>query len=740
MADFASGPSNDTARALIVPTRQPNAQSPALLARLNDLSIRTKLLCAFAVVSALTVAGTGASLYSYGLIGSNLEHFERESLPNLNAARTLTREAGEFSSASVQLATVDSGSALETIKTTLAARRKAIAESLDGLAQTDQSERASIDAMRKAATDLNDSSEELAASVAGRLAKRDQRIALVKEALAAHKLLSRAGAPILDNANFNLVIGLQSAGDNADPAAVKAELEKLATTDVPVLDALSALRAESNTLIGLLTEISLAPGLDVLPPLRERLVANKASLEKAAATLAGREEAKELAQPLAALLRFADPADGILLVRQSELQAAEVSWQLVETNKQKAAAFIQRVQDAAGEIRKSAAEAVASSVADIVRNTYFLVVLSAASIICVIMALIYVNGAVIRRLHRLSAAISGLAGGRLDVEVPAGGRDELGRIAEAVETFKRNALKVRELEAEQASEIAKRQEWQSEVESLIAAFDRSGCELSDALTAAAGQIEATARNMSALANDTSNSATSVNQAADEASAAVNNAASAAEEMSASIREIARSISQSTNTARGAVEEAKQADTIMHGLAKAAGEIGDVVRLIEEVATQTNLLALNATIEAARAGEAGKGFAVVAAEVKALAAQTAKATQEIQSKISSIQVAVDEAVSAIRRVDETIRRINQIGASIEAAIAQQESATNEIAVSTQAAARSTAEVGESIKSVDKAAATADSAADTVVGDAVRLGHDASALKAHINEFLTKIRAA
>ena len=124
MADFASGPSNSATRALTVPARQPNAKAPTLLARLNDLSIRTKLLCAFAVVSALTVAGTGASLYSYGLIGSNLDQFERESLPNLNAALTLTREAAEFSSASVQLAAVDSGSGLENIKATLADRAR----------------------------------------------------------------------------------------------------------------------------------------------------------------------------------------------------------------------------------------------------------------------------------------------------------------------------------------------------------------------------------------------------------------------------------------------------------------------------------------------------------------------------------------------------------------------------------------------------------------------------------------
>ncbi len=711
-----------------------------IFALLNKLSIRTKLLCAFAAVCALTLAATGASLLSYRQIGDSLDHIEKDSLPSLTHALGLSRAAAEFAAASVSLATSESAAEVDAIKMRLAQQRKAIAESLDGLSKTGVAKPETLNALRQAASDLNASSDELAASVGARLQKRDQRVALVNDALAAHKALTRDMAPLLDDANFNLTLGLQSAGDNTDPGQTKKDLEKLATNEMPVLDALSSLRAESNTLIGLLTEVSLAPSLDLLPPLRERLIANKASLDKAAATLAAHETTKGLTGELKTLLHFADPAEGILPVRQAELGAVDTNWKLVAANKQKSAAFIERVEDLADEIRTLAAGAVEHSVADITRNSYFLIALAIASVGCVILALWFVGRTIISRLHRLAEAISGLASGKIDVAVPSAGQDELGRIAGAVETFKQNAIKVRELEAEQARELAKRQQWQSGVENLIAAFDRSGQELSDGLTQAAVEIESTARNMSSLATDTSNGATVVTEAAERASSAVHNAASAAEEMSASIREIARSISQSTETARGAVQEAKQADSIMQGLAKAAGEIGEVVQLIDDVATQTNLLALNATIEAARAGEAGKGFAVVAAEVKSLASQTAKATQDIRDKISGIQMAVNDAVSAIRRVDETILRINEIGTSIEVAIAQQESATNEIAISTQAAAQSAAEVGDSIKNVDKAAATTDSAADNVVGAAVKLGQDAGALKTHINDFLTRIRAA
>ncbi len=707
---------------------------------LSGLSIRTKLLCAFVAVSVLTLAATGASLLSYSEIGRNLRHIDQQSMPSLDELLSLTRQAGEFAASTVLLATTSDSASLHATQQKLGEARTAIAAKLDGLAAAGAIPAAIIDKLRNAANELKASSDQLGASVEASLAKRAQREALVKEALAAHKNLSLKIAPLLDDANFNLTIGLQSATESGDPVVIKGELEKLAANELPEMDALAVARAESNTLIGLLTEISLAPDADVLPPLRERVTATKASLQAANETFVKQPATAGLKDQIEALLGFADETKGILPVRTAELEAIAANWELVAKTKTMAAALNNEVRAAANTIHEEADGAVSGSVAIIERNSYLLIGFALASVIFVVVALLLLRRTVFQRLERLSAAISGLAGGQLDVTVPKGGHDELGRIADAVETFKQNAIKVRELEATQAEELGRRQRWQSEVEALIGAFDHSGHELSDALTAAAAQIEKTARDMSVLAGDTSSGATSVTDAAESASNAVQSAASAAEEMSASISEIARSIAQSTETARSAVNEAKHADSIMKVLAKAAVEIGEVVQLIEDVATQTNLLALNATIEAARAGEAGKGFAVVAAEVKSLASQTAKATQDIRDKISGIQSAVDEAVSAIRGIDDTILRINEIGTSIESAISQQAEATNEIALSTQAAARSAAEVGESIKRVDQAAATTDGEAENVVGAAAKLGQDAAALKTHIQDFLTRIRAA
>lgn len=704
----------------------------------RGVGIRGKLLSAFAVVGALTLVATWTSLVSYRSIGDDLRQIGDDSLPGMTHALVLARQAAELASTSAQLAVSERAADLQTVVAQLTRERQAMAESLDQLAATVAGRKA-VEAIRQTVEGLNASADALANSVALRLKEQDQRTALVEAAREAHKAFSAKVVPLADDANFNLTLGLQSAADTAKPAT-KAELEALAEDGAAPLEHLSELRAESNLLLGVLTEAALVPNRDLLRPLRERLTATTTRLTKSADKLGRRDTYKELPGLLQKLLAFADDANGIQAARERELAATAKSWQLVEANKAKAAALVEAVQKIAVAAREAAARAVATSVEDIATNSALLIGLAIASVLSVIVATIFVSRAIISRLRRLNDAISGLASGDLGVQVPRGGSDELARMGDAVETFKQNAIKVRELEAAQAKDLANREKWRLGVEALIANFDRSGQELSSGLAAAALEIETTAKQMSSVATDTSNGASAVTSAADRATSAVHGAAGAAEEMSASIREIARSISQSTEVAGRAVKEAKNASAIMHGLTQAAQEIGDVVQMIEEVASQTNLLALNATIEAARAGEAGKGFAVVASEVKSLASQTGKATQDIRGKISAIQSAVGGAVAAIRKVDDIIVQISSIGGSIETAIVQQETAANEIAANTIAAAQSTAQVGESILSVDKAAASTDGAAGQVVAAAAQLGRHAEALRADIQNFLANIRAA
>jgi len=258
------------------------------------------------------------------------------------------------------------------------------------------------------------------------------------------------------------------------------------------------------------------------------------------------------------------------------------------------------------------------------------------------------------------------------------------------------------------------------------------------VAAAATELQSTANGMSQTAEQTSRQASAVAAAAEQAASNVETVASAAEELHASISEISRQVNDSSRISRDAVEEAEHANNLVNGLAAAADKIGEVVKLINDIASQTNLLALNATIEAARAGDAGKGFAVVANEVKSLANQTARATDEISGQIAEVQGATKDAVAAIQDIGKTISRISEIASSIASAVEQQGAATSEIARNVQEAARGTTEVTSNIHSVTAASTATGEAAQDISTASSELSQQSESLRGKVEQFLHDVR--
>lgn len=262
----------------------------------------------------------------------------------------------------------------------------------------------------------------------------------------------------------------------------------------------------------------------------------------------------------------------------------------------------------------------------------------------------------------------------------------------------------------------------------------------DTVAATATELETSAQALSSIAEETNRQASAVAAAAEQASSNVQTVASAAEELSSSISEIGKQVNHSSQIAAKGAVEAENTQTVVNGLADAAQRIGEVVDLINSIASQTNLLALNATIEAARAGEAGKGFAVVAAEVKQLAQQTQKATEEISSQIGSIQTATSSSVDAIRRITSVITEVNEIAAAIAAAVEEQAAATQEIARNVEQAAMGTTEVSANIVGVTQAAAESGSAATQLASSSGELSKQSGILSRQVENFLEAMRAA
>ncbi|MDP6390476.1 MAG: methyl-accepting chemotaxis protein [Alphaproteobacteria bacterium] len=259
-------------------------------------------------------------------------------------------------------------------------------------------------------------------------------------------------------------------------------------------------------------------------------------------------------------------------------------------------------------------------------------------------------------------------------------------------------------------------------------------EVTDIVASAAAELQNTAESMSATAEQTSKQSSAVAAASEQASTNVQTIASAAEELASSLEEVGRQVTESSTIAQSAVQEAQKTNEAVEGLATASSKIGEVVDLINDIASQTNLLALNATIEAARAGDAGKGFAVVASEVKSLAGQTAKATEEIGSQITSIQGATQEAVSAIKGIGETIDKINGIASTIASAVEEQSAATQEIARNVQQASTGTQEVSSNIGDVQKAADETGQSAGQLLEAAGELSKQSETLKQEVEGFL------
>jgi len=341
----------------------------------------------------------------------------------------------------------------------------------------------------------------------------------------------------------------------------------------------------------------------------------------------------------------------------------------------------------------------------------------------------------------MTNAMQRLADGDKGIEIPAQGRkDEVGAMASAVQVFKDNMIRAERLAAEQETERAAQIRRAQMLESLTGQFDAQVATVLHIVSGAATEMEATAQSMTGNALQTNAQATMVAAATEQASASVQTVAAAAEELSVSIAEIGRQVEQSSTTSRAAADEAERTNQTVHDLAQTSIRIGEVVGLITTIASQTNLLALNATIEAARAGEAGKGFAVVANEVKSLANQTAKATEEITNQIGSVQSATREAVRAIEGIVRRISEINEIAGAIAAAVEEQSAATTEIARNVQQAAAGTQEVSSSIGGVSQAASETGTAAEEVLAVARSLSQEAIGLKGMVDEFLGAVKAA
>ena len=696
------------------------------------LGLRGRLFAAFGIVAALTVLASGSAIITYDSLGRSLAVVTEKSLPEITRASKVVRAADQVAAAAPRLLAATDAAEREHALKALTAARQELTQTIGALAAADAA------GLNKTADRIFANLDRLMQSISERQTIAASRGALVAGLRKLHQKLAEKLAPMADDAGFTLTMGLQTAADNKDLEVVQKTLAALADNELASLQAILDLRAESNLILGILVEAADLPSADLLPPVKDRFSATAGRLAKAAAAFKDGETSKLVDE----LVKTGKDGGNIFDLKQKELVTAKTGANVVSENQTLARQFETEVAALGTRSEAAAAAAVHESEAEIARGRIILISLAVVSLgTALVIGWYYVGRGVVRRLVHLQHSMKSIAAGDLKTEIATGGSDEIAEMAGALQVFKDNMLESNRLRSERREADKKvHDQRKAEMRKLADEFEAAVGEIVQAVSSASTELEASATTLTTTAAHTQQLSGRVEAASQEASSNVKSVAAATEEMTASIAEIGQRVQESNRIASEAVSQAQITDARINELSKAAIRIGDVVNLITTIAEQTNLLALNATIEAARAGDSGRGFAVVAQEVKALAAQTAKATNEISSQIAGMQVATQDSVGAIKQIGATIGRISEIAAMIAAAVDQQSGATQEIARNVDQAAQGTSEVASNIVDVNQGARETGSASAQVLSSAQSLSGESNRLKLEVGRFLDTVRAA
>ena len=409
----------------------------------NRHGIRTRLVSAFVGVASLTLVASIVAIFSYNYIGRSLDRIERRGIPAMNGALLLARQAAEYSTIASMLRTANDAEALSSMVGRLKAKHIDMSWTLHAL----RDKHVALAEVRGSVTDLANSSDATALAIERRIAATAQREQLTVRAREAHRLVLERLAPLLDDASFDLAIGLEALGKKK--LSRGAQHLKRAQGNAVFLQELFDLRAENHVLLSILTEVSLAPEINRLTPLRDRFIASGDRAGKALNALGQSKSATGLRSTFDRLLGLGSGFDDLFHARRIELETMAESWRLVGASQSKAARLATHLEHSVAVAEEGTSQAVAGAKTSINQSQALLIALALFSLgSAIVFVWIYVGRGLLLRLGKLNDAILALAGGNLDVQIPHGGRDELTRVATAVEVFKRNAIEARELEAD----------------------------------------------------------------------------------------------------------------------------------------------------------------------------------------------------------------------------------------------------------------------------------------------------
>jgi methyl-accepting chemotaxis protein len=700
--------------------------------------VRERLCAAFATIGLLPIVSAGVAWIAFDQMDGAINDIARAKLPQIEGSLSFARRVDLLVSYGYQL--LDSPSDAER-KT----RASAVAESLSGATGELQTlrggtlDKEAASAIESRLADLSKALTRADTVVDQSLAARSKLAELPKKAAELNSKLTGALRPLVIERG-NKTVGL--IGEMASPSAT-AQARAEAATSMKALGyvsvALANIGQSSARLQTAFVQTTVAPDDAALKPIQQTIAREIDAMAIALDDLDA--ESRNVLEPFVeALDKLAK--ENWTALRRTGLAADAARVSVIEESRTASAGLNDSVTANVKVAKAQVAQASSSASETIVQSRHLLQGTALAALLLAgLIGWLYVERNIGRRLVALERSMRRIADGDLETAGPPSSSDEIGRMANALETFRANGLEIQSLQREQqTSEQRAAARRKADMQKLADEFEGAVGKIIHTVSSAASELEASANTMTSTADRTETLSNIVASASEEASSNVQSVASATEEMASSVNEISRQVQESARIANGAVEQARKTNDRVGELSKAASRIGDVIELINTIAGQTNLLALNATIEAARAGDAGRGFAVVASEVKALAEQTAKATGEISQQISGIQSATNESVVSIKEIGITIGRMSEISSTIASAIEEQGAATQEISRNVQRAAEGTTQVASNIVDVQRGSSETGSASSQVLSSAQSLSIESNRLKLEVQNFLATVRAA
>ena len=683
-------------------------------------TVRARLYCAFGFAALLTTLGSVTAMYELNAIGTTTNEVFSHSFPATAVSLRLADEANILMSSAPRLMAVNNDKTRVDISKGIEVQAAQLEQRIVRLRELG----IGVVEIEKIRAALVQRLEALNQAVRERIIISEQRNHQATSIRTAHDNLLDGLVPAIDDANFDLMMN----NKKFDPSA---------SSTLESLRRLLEIESESNLLAGLLTEASLVNDVTKLEPLRDLIAAAKRKIE------VNLKNISDVAQQnrLSALYQIISTDSGVIDLRTSELrrqQDAELAYIAAQTE---AGKLEQAVEILVAQQSENARQNSQDASEQITTGKVVSIVLASAALLgAALIAWLYVGRNIAYRLGVLSQAMRRLSQGDLSVVIRDDRDDEIADMARALQVFRQasaDAVAAREKEVEESRSLEVRRQ---KVDFATRNFENAVAGVVHTLDSAAKAMNSSAHAMADSALRNEEKAVATVASSEEATTSVETVAAAAEEIARSIEHIATRVSESAAIARQAVSEAEATIGAVEKLSTSVDEIGEISSLIQTIAHQTNLLALNATIEAARAGDAGRGFAVVAQEVKGLAAQTGKATEEITRQIQSIEQTTSRSVQAMQSIGATIIKMNDVANDVASAVRQQDSVTKEIARNANAAAQGNRHVSVNISDVSSTAAMIGREANTVLKAADELAQQSNLLRLEVERYLTHVRVA